>query len=413
MNITLFGGIWLLYLIRCFFANDHRKMLFAALLSMVLQCNNVLYIGDTGIGVQVFTIGIAWTRLLLIRPLAERPRPLLTLSVLVLGILGAVVLSLVVNGLLYGESIIALAMIGVYVLFLVTLARKHLLVDGPWMERTENRILTLVLVIGALQVLCKSGADVLTLPLQWLVYNDVNNSDVIFGYKDLNRFYATFMEPSYCGAYLVGMFAVLMVRQQMTWKNLLLGGLTCLAIVLTRSSTAYGGLVIVGVLLLLTKAKKKVFRFLLPAFLLAGLALAIYNMDLLNEVIFEKAQTGSFSTRSRMNQLALVEFVSNPLLGGGYRSVRASSIWYSLLGELGLLGCGIYLFLTGLSLRWAIRGERNPAAGSKSFFVLGIVICQFIACPDLNFSPFWMALYMLVMALQMDARQPLKGGNDL
>ena len=408
MSITLFGGIWLVYLIYCFLSSDHRKMLFAALLSMVFQCNNILYFGDTGIGTQVFTIGVAWTRLLLIRPLKEKIRPLMMLSALVLGILGAVVLSLVVNRLLYGDSIIAIAMIGVYVLFLVTLSQKRLRVDEPWMERTENRILIVVLVIGALQVLCKSGADVLTLPLQWLVYNDVDNSDVIFSYKELNRFYATFMEPSYCGAYLVGMFALLMLRQRMTVKNLVLGVLTCTAIVLTRSSTAYGGVVIVGILLLVTHAKKKVFKFLLPAFLLAGLGLAIFNMDLLNEVIFEKAQTGSFTTRARLNQLALVEFISNPAFGSGYRSVRASSIWYTLLGEQGVVGCGVYLFLVAVVLWWAIRGEKSPAASSKSFFVLGIVICQFIACPDLNFSPFWMALYALAMALQIDARRPVK-----
>ena len=380
-------------------------MLFAALLSMVFQCNNVFYLGETGIGVQVFTIAAAWTRLWLIRPLGERMRPLILISALTVGIFLSVVLSLLVNRLLYGDAIIAIAMIGVYVLFLVTLSQKRLRVDRPWMERTENRILTVVLIVGALQVMCKSGADVLTKPLEWLVYNDVENSDVIFGYKDLNRFYSTFMEPSYCGAYLVGMFALLMLRQKMTAQNLILGSLTCLAILMTRSSTAYGGALIVGILLLVTRAKKKVFKFLLPVFLLAGLWLAVFNMELLNEVIFEKAQTGSFNTRSNLNQWALLEFLKNPVLGNGYRTNRASSIWYSLLAEQGVVGCAIYVTLTGVILWWAIRGEKNPSASEKGFFVLGIIICQLIACPDLNFSPFWMGLYMLVMAWQMDARQ--------
>ena len=405
MTITLFGGLWLVYLIYCFCCNDHRKMLFAALLSMVFQCNNVFYLGETGIGVQVFTIAAAWTRLWLIRPLGERMRPLILISALTVGIFLSVVLSLLVNRLLYGDAIIAIAMIGVYVLFLVTLSQKRLRVDRPWMERTENRILTVVLIVGALQVMCKSGADVLTKPLEWLVYNDVENSDVIFGYKDLNRFYSTFMEPSYCGAYLVGMFALLMLRQKMTAQNLILGSLTCLAILMTRSSTAYGGALIVGILLLVTRAKKKVFKFLLPVFLLAGLWLAVFNMELLNEVIFEKAQTGSFNTRSNLNQWALLEFLKNPVLGNGYRTNRASSIWYSLLAEQGVVGCAIYVTLTGVILWWAIRGEKNPSASEKGFFVLGIIICQLIACPDLNFSPFWMGLYMLVMAWQMDARQ--------
>ena len=409
MRFTLFGILWILYLIYCFFSNDHRRMLFAALFSMVLQCNNILYIGQTGIGAQIFTICVAWVRLWLVKPSGIQVRKLKKLGLLAVGLLGAVILSLIASGFWYSSHVIAVAMIAVYAAFLLTLSGKRMRADDAWLERAENRILIFVLVIGVLQVLCKSGVHILTRPLQLLIYNDVNNSDVIFSWKDVDRFYSTFMEPSYCGAYLVGMFALIMVRRKLTAGNLALGIAVCAAIILTRSSTAYGGLVIIGSLLLITRARKKVFRFLVPAFLLGGLSLFAFNMELMNEVIFEKAETGSFATRANLDEIAMASFMANPLFGAGYRNIRASSLFYSLLGEVGLTGFLIFLALTLLVVKWAVFDRDNPSAKGRSYFVLGVIICQFIACPDLNLSPFWMALYCLALSLQIDARSHQEG----
>lgn len=402
MQITFFGAVWILILVFCFFSNDHRKILFLALFSMVLQCDNVLTIGGTGIGVQIFTISIAWIRLWIVKRASDNGKSAARLAWLCVALFLLVTISVVVNQSLDSERQIGIAMIFIYVMFLRTLSKKQIQIDDAWLEKTENCILVFVLIVGFLQVLCKSGVSFLTEPLRTLIYNDVNNSDVIFNYKSLNRFYATFMEPSYCGAYLVGMFSLIMVRRKLNFRNLMLGLLTCVAILMTRSSTAYGGLAVVGCLLLVTRAQKKVFKVMIPALFVGGMLIAAYNMDLLNEVIFDKALTGSFRTRITLDQWAVQAFRGSPVFGVGYRNFRASSLIVTLLAEVGALGFGIYMVLAVLVLKWAIVDKKNFSAKGRAFFVLGIMVCQFIACPDLNFSPFWMAAYFLMLALRLD-----------
>lgn len=412
MQITLFGAIWLVMLFFCFFSNDHRKILFLTLFAMVFQCDNVVVLGGTGIGVQIFTVGIAWVRLWIVKRAADNGKKAAWLAWLCFALFFAVVISLLFNRSMDTQRQIGMAMIFVYAVFLLTLSRKAIQVDDEWLERTENVILTFVLIVGFLQVLCKSGVSILTAPLRLFIYNDINNSDVIFNYKSLNRFYSTFMEPSYCGAYLVGMFGLIMVRRKVNLCNILLGTLVALAIILTRSSTAYGGMAIIGCILLMTRAKKKVFKLLIPVFFLGMVYIAAYNMDLLNEVIFDKALTGSFRTRITLDRWAILTFRNSPLFGVGYRNFRASSLVFSLLAEVGILGFGLYLLLVAMVLKWAMMDKKNLIAKSRSFFVLGIIVCQFIGCPDLNFSPFWMAMYFLVLSLRLDNIHSIEEGAE-
>ena len=310
--------------------------------------------------------------------------------------------SLIHNDTYERSNLIPLLMMAIYTLFFFSLSSCKLRITAQWLERTENRILVFVLVIGTLQMLCKSGMTFLTEPLQLLIYNDVENTDVIFNYKDLTRFYSTFMEPSYCSAYLVGMFAAIIVRRTLTVRNILLCGLTGLAILLTRASTGFGGVAIILCLLLITRAKKKIFRIYVPLFIVAALYLFWINPDLVNEVIFDKINTSSFKTRNRLNELAFAAFMGSPILGIGFRNIRASSLLMSLLGEAGFLGFFVYLMLLLCVLSLALQKKTPNLTRQRSYFALGIMICQLIACPDLNFSPFWMALFTLEMGLKLD-----------
>lgn len=53
--MTLFGAIWVAALVWSFFKKDDGYILFMLLLSGVMQCNNVLVLGGSGIGPFVIT----------------------------------------------------------------------------------------------------------------------------------------------------------------------------------------------------------------------------------------------------------------------------------------------------------------------------------------------------------------------
>lgn len=402
MQITFFGLLWIVLIFYCFFSNDHRKLLFLALFSMIFQSNNILYIGETGIGTQIFTIGIAWVRFWLVKTAPVKLR--MAWAVLLFGgaLIFTVVLSLLVNEALDSDHMISVAMLAVYAVFMGSLAKKNVRIDAKWLEKTEDIIIVTVLIVGVLQVLCKSGLSFLTGPLRLLIYNDVNNKDVIFNHKPLTRFYATFMEPSYCGAFLVGAFAMVSVRRNFSRKNIFLALAIGLAILMTRSSAAFGGVAIIVCLLLITRGKKRIFKYIIPAGIIIALLVFFFNMELLNEVIFDKGETSSAAVRNNWNEAALRAFKGSPILGVGYGSKRASSLFLTILAETGIVGCAVYLFNTLFQLKCAVWDKKHLEAKGRSYFVLGIIICQFIACPDLNFSPFWLGLYLSVLAFRIE-----------
>jgi len=402
MQITFFGALWILLILYCFFSNDHRKMLFLALFSMIFQSNNIVYFGETGIGTQVFTIGIAWVRFLLVKPATTRLKEAGPIRLFSATLICVVLLSLWHNDSLVSNRLVAFTMLLVYIAFMWLLARKNVRIDAKWLEKTEDFIIVTVLIVGVLQVLCKSGLSFLTGPLRLFIYNDVNNENVIFSYKETARFYSTFMEPSYCGAFLVGAFALVSVRNDLTRKNVILALAIGFAILMTRSSVAFGGLAIIVCLLLITRGKRKVFKFIVPAGIVIGLFVAVFNMDLLNEVIFDKGASGSAIVRNNWNNRAIKAFKESPLFGAGYGSKRASSLFLTMLAETGIMGCAVYVFHTLHQLKCAVFEKRYSEAKGRSYFILGIIICQFIACPDLSFSPFWLGLYLLVLSMRAE-----------
>ena len=53
--MTIFGIIWILIILYCFFQKDIKYMVFITLFSMVLQCANVFAFENFSVGPQVVT----------------------------------------------------------------------------------------------------------------------------------------------------------------------------------------------------------------------------------------------------------------------------------------------------------------------------------------------------------------------
>ena len=288
MQITLFGILWCLILFWAFLEKNFQKMLVVTCISMVFQCNNILVINGTGIGTQVFTVLVACVRLLLVVSRNEKEKKPKFVFWLLILLLLVLIMSMFVNNTFEKKQLIPLLILIVYTIFFVLLYWKRVVVEAKWLEKVEDAIMIIILSVGILQVATKMWNLPLNLVLRTFIYNDVNNSDVIFNYKSTSRFYSTFMEPSYCGAFLVGLFALTSLRPMAEKKNVLFCILIAIAIILTKSSTAYGGLAIMLVILFFVRAKKKVFKIVIPILVLSGIIFLFFSSDILNEVIFDK-----------------------------------------------------------------------------------------------------------------------------
>lgn len=407
MQITYFGFLWCCVIIWAFFQSKFQKMLFVTCLSMIIQCNNVFILNGTGIGPQAVTVLVACIRLLLVTSKNEKAVKPKCLCIFLLLLLCVLAMTMVVNNSFEEKQLIPLLILIVYILFFVLLYEKRIIVDEKWLEKVEDTIIWIVLIVGLVQVLTKAWSLPLDFILRPLIYNDVSNKDVIFNYKSTWRFYATFMEPSYCGAFLVGLFALISLRQRAERKNILLSILIAIAILLTKSSTAYGGLAIMLIILLFVRARKKVYKIILPILLFAGLLFIGFNSDILNEVIFKKDESSSYKVRQQWNKNAILAFENNILFGKGFRTLRASSLWYSMLGETGIVGTVAYILVLLYYITYIFNGKKYPNTTGHALLVLGIAISQLIACPDLTLSPFWLAQYWFLLAFQIDHKKAL------
>lgn len=411
MQLTLLGIIWIPILLLSSLFSNVKGLLFVTLFSMVLQCDNVMYLGETAIGVQIFTVSFAILRLLLNRfDKIKRKSTSLFIATLILLII-AIFLSCFVNQAWEINNLLGILMIVVYALLAILITQKRINIDFNWLERVEDFIIIFVLIVGFLQVLSKSGFSSFDNMLTALIYNDTQNTDVIFHHKPTAAFYSTFMEPSYCGAFLVASFTSVVLRSKTSLKNVMLCAVLMFVILMTRSSTAFGGLAIMICLTLFVNAKKRLYKALIPIIAVTAVIVWFFNMDLLNEVIFDKiGSTGSYTTRSNWNKYALEAFHKSPYFGIGFKNIRASSIYLSLLGEIGLVGIIPYTLLLLFCAVRLLSKRESIQVKSKLLFVFSIVVCQIIACPDLNFSPFWLGIYLLMLTWRCEKMVESHGG---
>ncbi|MDC7236751.1 MAG: O-antigen ligase family protein [Sphaerochaetaceae bacterium] len=232
---------------------------------------------------------------------------------------------------------------------------------------------------------------------QALIYNDTINPNVIYNTKDVVQMYSTFMEPSYYGAFLVGLFYYYLSEWNGN-KNIIYLVLIFISIIFTKSTTAYLGLFITFIFFIFSNSQKKSLRIILPLIIFFSLFLSIFYSKLLDQVIFNKFSSSSAKVRSNWNKSAFYAFKDNILFGTGFKNYRASSLLFSIIANLGLMGILMYLSLIYSIIKTKTKSVKKYNYVVKSKMMLfGVVISQFIACPDLDFCVFWFAMYSLAL----------------
>lgn len=397
--MTLFGVIWIFLLIWALLQkNSIFELLTLVLFGMILQSDNVVVLGqDTAIGAQFFSVGAFIVKSLFIKSIPVEKEIRFFFTSLALFLVYITINSAFVSP--EGFNLIQVSMLWLYFLAAFRLSKIAYIFNCQYISRIYKRIVVFVLVVGALILAEMLGLFPKTSILESLFYNDTV-SGICYYHDDTDhsRFSSTFLEPSYCAAFLVGAFYFYLITGGSNKKTLKIIVPIVVAIILSRSSTAFGALAIVFIIYLFSKGNKRALHYLIPIGLLVVVGFSSQIHHILNEVIFSKFESGSAMVRADWNFDALEAFYRSPIVGCGYSTQRASSIFFTVLGELGLIGMFFYLLQAFTILFYAIfKKSMTQFYYGASFMIISAIVCQLIACPDISFCVYWLAIYLFIL----------------
>ena len=395
--MTFFGIIWILLLIWAFLKPQIRYMLFLTLLGMVLQSDNVIVFGETAIGAQFFS-----SAAFIVKSYTYKSRKIdKNITLFFVSILLFIFFFFFNSAFISveGFNIIQVLMLWVYLWVCYRMAKIAHVIQLDLLNQYYDRLVVFVLIVGTVLLIQMIGL----LPnyglLESLFYNDtVSGICYYHDDQDHSRFTATFLEPSYCAGFLIGSFFYYLKSSASLAPIVKKLIPIFIAILLSRSSTAFGALAIVGILFVFSKGNKKSLKYIVPLGIIAIILLFTSLSFILDDVIFSKMDTGSAMVRENWNLEAMDVYHNYPIFGQGFSTQRASSIICTILAELGAVGMFFYSLMIVVLLAYGFFKKSMPDYYyGATFMVLSAIVCQLIACPDISFCAFWLAVYMFIL----------------
>ena len=399
--MTFFGVLWSMVVLYCFTKKDIKYMLFITLLFMTFQCSNVLYLGGTGIGPGIITSLLFVLKVLLYeRGKIHFFKKDTALVVLLLLLFSVVLFSSAANNILEQRFVLIMQFLG-YILCFISIHLVKYRLTNYEIYKMLRIIIIFISIFGVIQFLTTIEILPLRSLLEPLVYND-SSTDVVFYKQNYSRVMSTFMEPSYYAGFVVGAFFYILSNKSKWKENYWLLLLLLFEILMTKSSTAYGAFFIVGIVFIaLSKDINIKWKLIGVGFAIVSFLVVYFGFyEVLDTVIFSKDSSGSFTTRTRWNNGAIRAFKGSKLYGVGYKNSRGSSIIYSLLAQLGVLGLSAYALFNlkicvPLFNMFKKYEENKVYSNGLRFAVLVVVVCQIIACPDLDLCTYWFWVYCI------------------
>ena len=404
--ITLFGVVWLIIIIYSVTRNNLKSIFFWTLLFMTFQSSNVIVINGNGIGSGVLT-----TLVLVLKIFVFQKGVLYKIKYGKLVYSSAVVLffvalfSVIYNGVFESKFILLMQLLA-YVLCFISFQFIRASITANDIYIIVRKIIVFHVWFSIIQLLATTEILPIKELLRVMFYNDPS-TDVVFHKLHYARMMSTFMEPSYFAGFIVGALFFLLYQKDKWNKNIFLMGMVVLEILMTKSSTAYGALLIMAIIFVVGSKNLT----LSQKMLICGLGIIGYVVmyfgfySILDAVVFSKDTTGSFSTRRRFNNTALSCYIQSPVIGIGYKNCRGSSFIYSLLGQLGIIGVLMYSIFN-ICIVWYTRKYSKSLNLFHGNIMKGVtmgvattVLCQIISCPDLDLCTYWMWLFVYSMTL--------------
>ena len=217
------------------------------------------------------------------------------------------------------------------------------------------------------------------------------------------RLRGSFAEPSIFGAFLAACLAYLVSVSAQARGARLAAYVVGIALSLYMYVLSYSGTALVALAILagvaafmyalrltrkrLTGAVSATFLLLaVSALLVVGGAQIIAFVD---DQFSGKLGTDSFSFRSQANDVGWEAFLSSSGIGVGLGSNRPSSLFFMLLSCVGIVGA---LLFFGWILSVIFASWRSAVASPVAWALLGVVLAQIAAKPDLSMPTMWITL---------------------
>jgi hypothetical protein len=175
----------------------------------------------------------------------------------------------------------------------------------------------------------------------------------------------------------------------------ILGVLLLGVVLLSTSSTAYFGLLMLFCIWLLISSyqsagkKPTLVALVLALFILAVcIDFLVLSGQITQRLVLEKFDSGSGQVRLNADGLAVQSFIESFGLGAGVGSARASSLTASLAATVGLPG--LLLFVAFLwSVFACVYRQRSDQERAVFFGMVGLLVAWLMATPDINIAFFW------------------------
>lgn len=392
-----------------------NAMVVMTLLFMTFQCANVVSFGGITVGPQILTSMCLIVRFLIFsrfRVYKTKYNKLINVLLVVLVI--EIIVSALYNNVI-SNNYLYILQLTTYVFCFVILRYSSMEFDEDLLYKILRGIIIFVAVVGILQWLATMNILPIKRILKVLFYND-DSMNIYFNENDYyhnSRVYSTFMEPSYLAGFSVGAFYYLLSLREKWKSNTLLFIILLIEIFLSTSSTAYAALVLVGVIFIVNARQisltKKCTLIICAVIVFSVLYFQCY--ELLEKVLFNKWNSNSGVARRIMDNDALNAFYSSELLGVGYKCVRGSSVFYSMLGEIGIIGTALYtmtnaiIYIPIINNR-LIRSELPNNYAAVLFGLLSAFVCLVIAVPDIDMCTYWFWMYCLAICIGYKKIEP-------
>jgi hypothetical protein len=191
-------------------------------------------------------------------------------------------------------------------------------------------------------------------------------------------------------------------------RNVLSALILFIGLMLTISTTGYiclGYILLVaGVVYLIhwtgsSTARSNKLLLAIPAFIVL-LVIAVNPrfqesfMSLIHTVVLDKTKTFSYEERTQMNDDALATASQTHWLGAGWGVCRASSLFPTMLGNVGLPGGILFVLMIGQVLLPILkrRGIKLPIHGAVLFSLGTVLLNLGISMPEIGAPVIWMFL---------------------
>jgi hypothetical protein len=256
---------------------------------------------------------------------------------------------------------------------------------------TEKSFITsiiLVLVIGFWEFIAKT-IGLISFPYTFF-YNNVGYAQLYMQNEGgLMRLNSTFLEASYCGAFLSASFWAL-ISNETSKKYKLLCLFIGVALVLNLSGTGMIAFIAgIFIFIYLNKINKNILILLSLVFALAYIINLMGYFENMKNMLFNKAISTSGMVRSTALHFTWDIFLQTKGMGVGLGSHRGLDFISNTLVSLGIIGTvlfgGFYFYLL-------------KCLHSKNLwllsFALVLLVAQCMAIPDFSFPIMWMCFFM-------------------